>query len=219
MAPDVAPLKLIESDLLEMASRTELMFGRAVEALIGLDTDLALRVLKSDDKIDLLDLKIERACLELLATPDDTHEDLRVIGAVLKIITDIERVADLAGEIADNALEIDGVMGEVDAIDFGRLAQMARQMFHQAIEAYVKQDAAMLESVEATERLVDALHLTIRDQIFAAMRQDTDHVVVLANLLMAAGHVERVADHALNIAQRVAYMVTGEVRTHDWLSA
>ncbi|MBL8060959.1 MAG: phosphate signaling complex protein PhoU [Chthonomonas sp.] len=202
----------IEHDLLEMASRAELMFMRAMDALSKLDQGMAHEVMAADDKVDAIDLRIESRCLELLSASHPEGSDLRVVGAALKMITDIERVGDLAVDIARAAIRIEKELGASDVVDLPRVAEISRSMFHQSIEAYVRQDAAIVEEVITNEEEVDRLFLETRDQIHDLMRRHSDDVVTLSLLLIALHDIERVADHAVNIAERVMFMITGELQ-------
>lgn len=204
----------IEHDVLEMASRAELMFIRAMDALTRLDQDVARDVIVADEKVDVIDLRIEMRCLELLAGGHAEGSDLRVLGTVLKMITDIERVADLAVDIARCAIRIDRELGESSSVDLPKIAEIARRMFHLVIEGYVRQDIRAVAQVVEWETEVDTLFREIRDQIHGLMRSNSDAVITLSSLLIALHDIERVADHAVNIAQRVTYMITGELPTH-----
>lgn len=205
----------IEHDLLEMASRAELMVTRAADALARMDIGLAEQVIRSDDKVDSLDLQIEKNCLDLLSQQHPEGADLRMVGTILKIITDIERVGDLAVDIARCTLSIEGEMGTAEGIDIPRIALLARTVFHLAIEAYVRQDEALVQQVDAVEQEVDALYKDLMNQIRELMRAHPEQAVPLGSLLLAINHLERVADHGHNISERVAFVITGEMRTHQ----
>lgn len=207
-------LSHLEHDLFEMASRAEVMFMQAVQALVEVDVVLARQVMVSDDQVDRLDMRIESECLALLAGSQG-GEDLRAIGAILKIITDIERVGDLSVDLARATLGIDRELGTATHVDIPRVAQPARTMFHTSIEAYARRQMELVTRVEGLEREVDHVYREMSEQIFDQMRAEPQNVVVLTNLLLAASNIERIADHALNISDRVAYMITGEVRTHN----
>lgn len=207
-------IREIEHDLLEMASRAELMFMRAMDALSRLDQNLAQDVMAADDKVDAIDFRIETRCLNLLSASHPEGSDLRVVGAALKMITDIERVGDLAVDIARAAIKIEKELGASDVVDLPRIAEIARSMFHQVIGAYVRQDSVAISEVMANEEIVDRLFLETRDQIHELMRSHSDDVVTLSLLLIALHDIERVADHAVNIAERVTFMITGELPAH-----
>jgi len=200
----------LDHDLIEMASRAEVMLGQAVDAFVRLDADLAQRVIESDDEIDALDLDIEMRCLKLLSGSAAEGTDLRLIGTAIKMITDIERVADLATEIAMCALRIEAELGNPEVVDLPQIALQARLMFREAIEAFTKQDLELVTQVAKREETVDEMCGDIREQLFTHMQSNPDAVVSDTWTLMAVHHVERIADHALNIAERVALHITGD---------
>jgi len=195
-----------------MASIAELMVGQSVEALATLDTQLAMSVILRDDEVDQRDLSIEERCVRLLALQQPMAGDLRIIGTAMKMITDIERIGDLAVDVAKIALKIEHEYGQVGFIDLPRMANSARSMFRQALEAYVRKDLDLVREVCNRDEEVDEQYRELRTQIFANMRANPDMVVSDAWLLLAIHHVERIADHAVNIAERVAFMVTGEFK-------
>jgi len=205
-------LQMLEHDLLEMGSRVEAMSAHAVEALSQINTAKAMQVIQSDDDIDERDLAIETRCLKLLALQQPMAGDLRVIGTAMKMITDLERVGDLAVDIAKITLKIEREMGRADTVDIPRMATVARAMLRTSLEAYVKRDMAIVEQVCVQDDDVDALYRELREELFDDMREHPENVVSDSWLLLAIHHVERIADHAVNIAERVAFMVTGELK-------
>lgn len=205
-------LKELEHQMLEMASRAELMVADAVDSLVHLDRVKAHDVMRRDDEIDRMDLEIEARCMKLLALQQPTGADLRLVGSVLKIITDIERMADLAVDLAKFTNKIDNENGHTDFIDIPRIAGVCRQMFREAIQAYVRRDLQKIELISDMEREVDGLYRELRGQLFDRMRKSPEDVVPAGWLFLAIHHLERIADHALNIAERVEFMVTGELR-------
>ncbi len=199
----------LEHELLDMGARAEAMVGRAAEAIVSLDPDIAMQVIAADDEIDLLDLDIEERCIRLLALQQPMASDLRTIGTAMKMITDIERVGDLAVDIAKAALKIEKELGETSFVDFNRISGVARAMVLEALEAFVKKDLNLVQAVIAKDDEVDALYRELRNQIHDRMRNHPGDVVAASWLLLALHHIERVADHAVNIAERVSFMVTG----------
>ncbi len=202
----------LEHDLLEMGSRAETMIGNAAEALADLNTSLAMETILADDALDAQDLAIEARCLRVLALHGPMASDLRLVGSVMKIITDIERIGDLAVDVAKIALKVDKELGSSGAVDIRRMAGVARAMFREALVAFARRDLDRVETVAQLEDEVDALYRELRAQIFEDMRQDGGNAVCDGWLLMAVHHIERIADHSLNIAERVTFMVTGELR-------
>jgi len=202
-------IEQLEHELLEMGARAEIMVGKAAESLTTLNHELAIDVIRSDDEVDLLDLDIEERCIRLLALQQPMAGDLRVIGTAMKMITDIERVGDLSVDIAKAGLKIEKELGDVRYVDFARIATIAREMLHTALEAFVKKDLDLVATVITKDDDVDAMYREIRGQIHDHMRHSREDVVAASWLLLALHHIERVADHAVNIAERVSFMVTG----------
>jgi phosphate transport system protein len=205
-------LQSLEHDLLEMGSRAETMVGMAADSLTRLDTALAREVLVRDDDIDDRDRAIENHCLRLIALQQPIAGDLRVVSTAMKMITDIERIGDLAVDIARITLKVDKEFGETGIIDIPKIANVARQMLRLALEAYVRRDLDLVRQVVAMDDEVDALYRSLREHIFVVMRGNPEHVVSHSWLLLAIHHVERIADHAVNIAERISFMVTGETK-------
>lgn len=202
-------LEQLEYELLDMGARAEIMVGKAAESLTTLNPELAMDVIRSDDEVDLLDLDIEERCIRLFALQQPMAGDLRVIGTAMKMITDIERVGDLSVDIAKAGLKIEKELGDVRYVDFARIATIAREMLHTALEAFVKKDLDLVAAVITKDDEVDAMYREIRGQIHDHMRHSPEDVVAASWLLLALHHIERVADHAVNIAERVSFMVTG----------
>jgi phosphate transport system protein len=204
-----ADLRDLQHDLLEMGSRAETMVALASDALTRLDTKLARQVLELDDEIDERDLDLENRCLRILALQQPMASDLRIIGTAMKMITDIERIGDLSVDIAKIALKIDKEFGETGFIDLPRMASIARSMFRNALESFVRQDMSLVEQVIAQDDEADDLYRELRTQIHDHMKTHPEDVVSASWLLLAIHHLERIADHAVNIAERVEFMVTG----------
>lgn len=195
-----------------MAAHAERMVADAARALATLDRVLAKSVIESDDVVDRLDLEIEAKCIRLLALQQPTATDLRVVGSAMKIITDIERIADLAVDISKIARKIDKAGGTSDIIDLPRMASVVRGMLRDAIEAYVHRDVERIARVADAEEEVDALYRELRGQLFRHMDAEMSQLVADGWLLLAIHHMERIADHCLNIAERVSFIMTGVLR-------
>jgi phosphate transport system protein len=137
--------------------------------------------------------------------------DLRTIGTAMKMITDIERIGDLAVDVAKIGLKIEKEFGNSTVVDVPRMSHVAREMLREALQAYITRDLATVQKVVALEDDVDAMYRELRTQLFDDMRKDSRNVVADGWLLLAIHHVERIADHSLNIAERVYFMETGEL--------
>jgi phosphate transport system protein len=206
-------LKTLEQDLIEMASLAEQMLARAVESLVTLNESLALETIRFDDEIDRRDLEIEQHCLRILALQQPMAKDLRVVGTCMKAITDIERIGDLSVDIAKIALKLKGCGGDPTLVDIPKIANLARKMLRESIEAFVKRDLETVYTVCRTDDEVDALYRELRGHLHEVMKKHPEKVVEASWLLLAIHHLERVADHATNIAERVFFMETGRLET------
>lgn len=201
----------LEKDVLDMVSRAENMVALAVDSLVNQSPELAETTLRADDEIDIKEIEIEKRCIRLLALQQPIGSDLREVGAVLKLITDIERIGDLAVDLAKLTLKIEMEMGRSDYIDIKQMSNSALQMLREAVQMFIRRDAAGVAKVAQLEEEVDKQYRDLRGQVHDYMRNNPDQVVAASWLLLAVHHVERIADHALNIAERVVYMVTGEM--------
>lgn len=204
-------MSALEHALLEMASRVEGMLALAVESLVELNSEKAMQVLERDDEIDERDLEIENRCLRLLVLQHPTASDFRTVGTALKMITDIERIGDLSVDVAKAGMKIEKEMGSSTVVDIPRIASICRAMIRQSIEAFVRRDLELVNQVVQQDDEVDRLYRELREQIHAHMRTYPDSVVSDSWLLLAIHHLERIADHAVNIAERVSFMVTGRM--------
>lgn len=205
-------LNAIEHDLLEMGSFADQMVALAVESLVNLDVDLALQAIARDDDVDYHDLQIENRCLRMLALHHPAASDLRTVGTAVKVITDIERVGDLAVDIAKAGMKIEKVLGDSKVVDIPKMAGIARSMFRKSLQAFAQRDLALVEEVIQMDDQVDSLYRELRAQIHSDMVAEPEHVVADSWLLLAIHHIERIADHSVNVAERVSFMVTGQFK-------
>lgn len=206
-----AELNALETKVLAMASIVESMVADAVEALQRRDLERAEQVIKRDDEVDEMDVDIEAHCLRMIALQQPAGRDLRIIGTVMKMITDIERIGDYAVDIAKAARKIYQDHHEPPEVDIPRLSHIARRMLLDAIEAFVKRDLQLALQVCENDDNADAVYRQIRSQLQEIMRQHPEQVVPASWLLLIAHYLERIADHVTNIAERVWFMETGRL--------
>ncbi len=206
-----AELNALETKVLAMASIVESMVADAVEALQRRDLERAEQVIKRDDEVDEMDVDIEAHCLRMIALQQPAGRDLRIIGTVMKMITDIERIGDYAVDIAKAARKIYQGHHEPPEVDIPRLSHIARRMLLDAIEAFVKRDLQLALQVCENDDNADAVYRQIRSQLQEIMRQHPEQVVPASWLLLIAHYLERIADHVTNIAERVWFMETGRL--------
>jgi phosphate transport system protein len=204
-----AQIELMRDQVLAMGSATDRMVGQAVQALTEQSLPLAEEVIAEDDKIDAMDLEIEEECIRLIALQAPVAHDLHVIGSALKTITDLERIGDHAVDIAKVARKLAKDTFHQPLVDIPRMAESVRRMLRDALTAFVNHDLEMVNVVVAADDEVDTLFHQLRDELHAVMRRDPNLVVQASYLLFVAHYLERIADHTVNIAERVYFAETG----------
>lgn len=204
-------IREIRRKLLAMASAADEMLDMAMRALTEQDVRLAEDVIEADEEIDLLNLEIEGQCMTLIALQQPLAQDLRLIGTIFKVITDIERIADHAVDIAKAARKLARDSFFKPLVDLPRMAVAVRQMLRDAMAAFVNRDLALVHTVVVADDEVDRLFRRVREDLHMAMQRDGDIVVQGTYLLFVAHYLERIADHAVNIAERVHFVETGSL--------
>lgn len=200
--------------VLTMCARVEDMIHAAVDTLHRPDYERAREIVAQDDDIDTLDVEIEEECLKLLALHQPVAIDLRRITTVMKISAELERVADLGVSIAQRAL---GIISSPELTIPETLHEMSRRaldMMHCSIDAYVHLDVRLARQVCQQDEAVDALNREIISELTQLMKNRPDLVEPAIHLFSASRQVERIADHATNIAEDVVYLVQGEIIRH-----
>ncbi|HSW11053.1 MAG TPA: phosphate signaling complex protein PhoU [Bacillota bacterium] len=206
----LADLQELENAMLKMGSLVEEAIARAVESLVRQDNELARSVIQGDDRIDALQLEIEDRCLRLIALQQPLARDLRFIGTALKIVTDLERIADHAADIAQVVLRLSGQPYIKPLIDIPRMAELARSMLRDSLTAYVQEDVDLAYSLADRDSQVDSLYNQVFRELLVFMMEDPRTIPQATRLLMVAQYLERVADHVTNLGECLIYMVTGE---------
>jgi phosphate transport system protein len=204
-------LEMLRSLLLEMGSMCDRVVGDALQALAERDLTLAERVIEFDDEIDDMDLKIENACLRLLALQQPIARDLRLIGTCLKVITDMERIGDHAVDIAKVARKLSRIADPGPLADLPRMGMIVRKMLRTGLDAFVRHDLELVQEAIADDDKVDDLFHVIREDLLQKMQSQPEIVVEASYSLFVAHYLERMADHAVNIAERVYFVETGEL--------
>jgi phosphate transport system protein len=204
-------LDQLQQRLVEMGTFVEAMLEKAVRALAAQDVDLAREVIAEDDVADAMDIEIEQHCMRLLALQQPMSRDLRTIGTVMKVIADVERIGDYSVDIAKTAIKLADTEYFKPLVDIPRMTDFVRTMLRQALEALVKRDLGLVSQVVNLDDEVDKLWYRLCEQIEQIMRQRPELVTQAVPLLLVARYLERVADHTVNIAERVAYMETGRL--------
>lgn len=208
-------LEDLHLDLIKMGSLVEESIDNTILALKKQDGNLAKEVFRNDDIIDDLEQQIEKKCMNLIARQQPLAKDLRTISAALKIITDMERIADHSADIAEITIRMQNQKYIKPLIDIPKMAELAKQMVNKAIDAYIRQDVELAEEVYVSDDAVDDLFFKIILELVSLMKNDSQTIDQGINFMFIAKYLERMADHATNIGEWVIFNVTGE---HDHLS-
>jgi phosphate transport system protein len=213
----VREMEHLHRDILSMCSTVEELIHDAVDGLKHGRSELAQEVSGRDREVDEWDVRIEEDCLKILALYHPVANDLRRVAVVMKITAELERVADLAVSIAERTA---GISQEGGFPTPGRLSEMTREalsMLHDSIDAFVEENAAAARKVCDRDEFVDHLNRELIEEVVAAMKQRPELVDPGLHLFSVIRHVERVADHATNIAEDVVYLVEGAIIRHPRL--
>jgi len=200
----------LQQDILRMGSLVESMIAKAVESLRTQDVQLAEEVFALEEQTDLMERDIEHKCLRLIATQQPLAKDLRRIAAGFKIITDLERMADYAYDIAKITVRIASEPLIKPLIDIPRMSNLAQKMVKDALDCYVREDIELAYKMCRDDDLVDNIFSQIFRELLTYMMEDPRTISQATSLLFAGRYIERIADHATNIGERVIYLVTGE---------
>lgn len=204
-------LRDLNRDVLQMGRLVSGMVEKAVRSLAQQDAALAQQVIDQDDEVDRMLIAIEMRCLQVMALQQPMARDLRAVGSSLKVVTDLERVADHATDIAEVTLKLAGEPLIKPLIDVPRMADLAQQMVREALEAFVQQDEAAARTMIARDHDMDALYRAVFDELVEMMERDPGVVRQATYLLHVAGWLERIGDHATNLGEWIIYQLTGEL--------
>jgi phosphate transport system protein len=207
-------LDALKQTLLAMGALVEDQIRRAMQALIERDDRLAREVIERDREVNAYDVQIDETCVELLALHQPAAGDLRFLTTAMKIVTDLERIGDQAVNIAQRALEL-GLEPQLKPyIDLPRMAARAQGMVKESLDAFVARDAALARAVCARDSEVDALKEQVFRELLTYMMADPTTIPRAIRLILISRFLERVADHATNIAEMVVYLVEGRMIRH-----
>lgn len=205
-------LESLQEDVLRMGSVAGDLIHRAVEALRKQDVRDADAVIAEDDRVDAMHVDIERRVIELLATQQPMARDLRILAAILAISIDLERLADHAEAIAKAAKRLSGEPLLKPLVDIPYMEQILQGMLQDAQRAFVQRDVKLAEALAAEDDKVDALRSQVFRELLTYMAEDPRTISRGLDLILVTQNLERAADHVTNIAERVIYMVTGEMK-------
>jgi phosphate transport system protein len=205
----------IHNRLMSQFGLVEQMSDKASLALCQRRLELVDEVIRTDDRVDHVEVRIEEECLKILALHQPVASDLRRITTVLKINSDLERIADLACNIAERAQCVHVYAFFPIPDDLPEMAQRSMTMVKQALDAFVQSDTALAKQVIQMDARVDELNLSVIQELRGLMQQDKLLVEPALHCFSAGRHIERIADHAENIAEDVIYLVDGDIVRHN----
>jgi phosphate transport system protein len=204
----------LRAAILEMGGLVEDQIAQAIHAVVQRNDRLARSTIERDHTVNRLDVEIDDLCIKLLALRQPAARDLRLITTALKITTDLERIGDLASHIAERALELSAELPIKPYIDIPRMGDLARDMVHRALDAFVQEDPALALDVCNADDAIDKLHQQLFRELLSFMVEDPKTISRAMRLLFVSKSLERVGDHATNIAEMVVFMVKGRSIRH-----
>jgi phosphate transport system protein len=207
-------LRQVRERLLAMGGKVEALIAGSMRALTERDSGLAEEVRRSDAEVNRMEVDIDDLCRKILALRQPAASDLRLITTALKIVTDLERIGDLAVNIAERTLDLNQAPPLKAYVDLPKLAGLAQSQLKDALDAFVTADPKKAEEVLRGDDHLDVLYLKIFNELLAFMMEDSRNIRRATSLMFVAKHLERIGDHAMNVAEMVIYMVRGEDIRH-----
>ena len=207
-------LQLLKAKLLRMGGLAEGQIQNALRALTARDSALAARVIDGDHHVNALGVEIDEDCIGLLALHQPAARDLRLITTAMKIASELERISDLAESISERAIELNREPQLKPYIDIPRMGQWAVTMVKESLDSFVGGDVALAQKVMKDDDFVDDLMGQLFRELLSYMLEDPRTISRAIRLTFVAKSIERVADHATNIAELVVYMVEGKIIRH-----
>nr|WP_318714931.1 phosphate signaling complex protein PhoU [uncultured Treponema sp.] len=208
-------LKKLNASIISMGKMIEIAIEGSVLALMGWDLASCDEIIKNDDAIDEMEKEIEQLCVRLLLQQQPMASDLRMVTAALKMVTDMERIGDHAGDIADlikqmgNGKAIANSMGKYANAKLEQMCSEIQKMLYNSISAYIDRDVSKAKDVIANDDIVDELYFKLKREFVRQIQIKIENGEEIADFLLIAKYFERIGDHATNIAEWVIYSITG----------
>ena len=209
--PELADLK---SQILRMGSLVESQIEGSIKALVDRDADLASQIIERDTLVNSLDVEIDENCMRLLALQAPAARDLRFVTTAMKISTELERMSDISENISERVIELNEEPQLKPYIDIPRMANWTMMMVRECLDAFVRSDAALARKVCADDDFVDNLTHQLFRELLSFMIENPATITRAIRLTFIGKSLERIADHATNIAELVIYMVEGKIIRH-----
>jgi phosphate transport system protein len=208
-------IEKLKEQILRMGAMAEDAIAQSIRALVERDSTVAERVITLDDEIDRLELEIDQFTLELIAKMQPAASDLRMVVTAMRVTPELERIADLAQDVCERAIELNREAPLKPMVVIPRLATIAQDMVRQAIDAYVRQDADLAREVILRDDYVDDLNEHSFRELLTYMLEDSKNISRAIRLTFVGKYFERIADAATNIAEMVVYLVDGRIVKHQ----
>jgi len=211
----IEELEELQGRLLEMGTLVESAIHHSVLALVERSEDMARQVLRNEDRINHLEVEIDDLAVRLLALQQPMAKDLRLLTAAIKINTDLERMGDLAVNIVERSIALMHLPPVKPLIDIPQMARTVESMVRKSLDAFVKREPELARSVLLSDDEVDRLRDSVHNELVSFMQKDPAVIPQALDLILVARHLERIADHATNIAEDTLFLVKGvDVRHH-----
>jgi len=207
-------LQEIKNGLIYLGALTEKAIQSAMTSLANRDSDIARKVIKEDDEIDKLDSELEERCIRILALRQPTAIDLRFITTAIKITGHLERIGDMAVNIAEKVIQLNEEPQLKPYIDLPHMAGIVGEMIKNSLDSFIESNLEVAEKVRQKEQVVDDLNEQIFRELLTFMMEDSKTIHRALMIMQVSKNLERIADHAKGIADMVTYMVTGECVRH-----
>lgn len=207
----IAQLNELNQNVIKMGSILELSINEVIVAFNTLDMDKANRIIERDNEIDLLEQEIERECINLIAKQQPLAKDLREITSIMKIITDIERIADQCADISEYIIRLSKLPHIQEPVKLDKMIDAMKNMVINTIDAFVKKDLEQARKVIKEDDVVDKHFDHIRKELMVMMKSDPNIIEQGMHYLMIIKYIERMADHSTNIAEWIKFVVTGKL--------
>lgn len=207
-------LEELRTTLIRMASLVDEQIENAVKSLLGSDLDLARKVIQSDGKVDEFDNEIDKKCMRIFALTQPVAIDLRLLMAALKINGELERIGDIAVNLAERVESLQPYKGFVNEAGVEQMVLLARKMVRDAIDSFINNDAELARRILEADDQIDEYDARIFRTMLDSMREDSRTVEPGAHTMMLSRHIERLADHATNIAEDVIFLVNAKIIKH-----
>lgn len=207
-------LQDLKGKILRMGGLVEEQVKGALRALVERDSDLARKIIENDRQVNTLDVEVDEECLRLLALQQPAARDLRFITTAMKISTELERISDLAENICERAIELNEEPQLKPYIDVPRMANWSLRMVKESLDAFVNHDADLARKVCMDDDFVDDLTHQLFRELLSFMLENPQTITRAIRITFIAKYLERIADHATNVAELVVYMVEGKIIRH-----